>query len=176
MVRNDFIPWLAGTGSPATRLTTDDTLRPLAAQSENKTFLLVAGLIGWAGAERSRICSDLCCGGRGLGDHQGITASLIHANLWISQGRVQVQGQAARCVYFKLVSPCYECFVLELGCCGCVQMLLSRPSNNTNTRHGRSADLITDTLVTNISAILPGVSLYADRGRGTWCLCAVKVE
>ena len=111
-------------------------------------------------AERSRICSDLCCGGRGLADHHGITASLIHANLWISPGQGQVQ--AARCVYFKLVSPCYECFVLELGCCGCVQMLLSRPSNNTNTRHGRSADLITDTLVTNISAILPGVSLCAD--------------
>ena len=50
MVRNDFIQWLAGTGSPATRPSTDDTLRPLAAQSENKTFLLVAGLIRWAGA------------------------------------------------------------------------------------------------------------------------------
>ena len=54
--------------------------------------------------ERSRICSDLCCGGRGHADHHGITASLIHDNLWISQ--VQVQVQAARCVYFKLVSPC----------------------------------------------------------------------
>ena len=113
MVRNDFIQWLAGTGSPATRLTTDDTLRPLAAQSENKTFLLVAGQIGWAGAERSRICSDLCCGGRGLADHQGITASLIHANLWISPGQVQVQ--AARCVYFKLVSPCCRVFCVGAG-------------------------------------------------------------
>ena len=53
--------------------------------------------------------------------------------------------------------------MVELGGCGCVQMLLSRPSNNTNNRHGRSTDLITDTLmVTNISAILPGEALYAD--------------
>ena len=115
MVRNDFIQWLAGTGSPATLLTTDDTLRPLAAQSENKTFLLVAGLIGWAGAERSRICSDLCCGGRGLADHQGITASLIHANLWISQFQGQVQVQAARGVYFKLVSPRCRVFCVGAG-------------------------------------------------------------
>ena len=64
MVRNDFIPWLAGPGSPAARLTTDDTLRPLAAQSENKTFLLVAGQIGWAG-RRDLVSAATCAAAAG---------------------------------------------------------------------------------------------------------------